>query len=541
LNNTSRLRIQVAKAIWPPRLTQLCCLALAATIAANRSDAADVTFNIVGPSLTATDADEPRISDPLTSTSAATGFTYGDLWTDGGFVYLGTDRDHRGLTVHTISIAGQVDYVPGSEYQGNPSGDPNLEASQNEDVEVWGGYGYFGSDVTTGATGTGVDIVRLAVPFEPVFKVRINGANNGHNKVHTLSVYNNHLYTSDNSTDTIKVFNVSNPESPQYVTTIDLGHGIASHEVIVRNNFMYVASKTGSTGRIDIYDVSNPSSPQFRWQFISGAASHTATPSEDGKTLVIAEERFNGNVTIYDISKLGQPDQPATPPVLATINRTNLGATLPGKPTSIDGITPHHPHLYGNLLFVTWYEAGLQVFNISDRTTIPGQIRPVHVGAFDTFAGGPPEGLTTNCATSSTNRNCSGNWGVDLTLGLDTVLLSDRQRGVIVVNATDVLAKGDYDQDMTVDYDDHAAWRKGYGGAGTAQHSFAPFADGNYDGFVNASDYVVWKKFLGTSGPGGAGGGTSGINSPGVPEPSTLCLLMSGMALVCTLSRKRAA
>ena len=52
------------------------------------------------------------------------------------------------------------------------------------------------------------------------------------------------------------------------------------------------------------------------------------------------------------------------------------------------------------------------MFNISNPAS------PVLVGAFDTWAG--------------TSTNFNGNWGVDLSLGLKRVLLSDRKRGLIV-------------------------------------------------------------------------------------------------------------
>ena len=222
--------------------------------------------------------------------------------------------------------------------------------------------------------------------------------------------------------------------------SLDLGApaGVATHEVIVRNDRLYVASKDNSSttccGWTHIYDVANPANPVLLKAFLSGPRSHTALPSADGKTLIVAEERSNGNVNLFDISMIDQPNDPDNPALLSVLNRGNLG---------IDAHSPHHPHVHGNLLFVPWYEAGLQVFNISDPAN------PVHVGAFDTYPG--------------TSTNFNGNWGVDLSLGLDTVLLSDRTRGLIVVDATGVLAPGDYNQDMTVDADDYASWRSSFG------------------------------------------------------------------------------
>jgi hypothetical protein len=288
--------------------------------------------------------------------------------------------------------------------------------------------------------------------------------------------------------------------------------------VVVRNDRLYIASKTGSLGHVHIYDVSTPTSPMLLDDFPTGAASHTATPNADGSLVVVAEERTNGDVRIYNTSSLGGP---SNPPWIGTINRADFG---------IDGHTPHHPHVYGNLLFVTWYEAGLQVFNITDPAN------PIHVGAFDTFVGGPPSG-STGCAVGD-SRNCSGNWGVDASLGLDTVLISDRQRGLIVVNATDVLAPGDYDTDNFVDDEDYLEWRKVFGqGGATGQHTLL-FPDGNYDDNVNAADYVVWRKFYGQSGPTSPPVGALASDGS-VPEPTTVLLLAVSTGLMGSRCRAR--
>ena len=217
---------------------------------------------------------------------------------------------------------------------------------------------------------------------------------------------------------------------------------------MVRNNRLYVASKDPSQdgsevgdgdGWFHIYDVTTPANPVLLKAFESGISTHTAMPSADGNTLIVAEERLNGNVKIYDISMIDQPNDPQNPVLLATLNESNVCHSG----NCIDAHSPHHVHIYGNLLFLPWYEAGLQVFNIVDPAN------PVYVGAFDTSVGNVD--------------NFSGNWGVDLSRGLDQVLLSDRQRGLIVVNATGVLATGDYNMDMVVNDDDYATWASAFG------------------------------------------------------------------------------
>jgi hypothetical protein len=480
----------------------LCLLMLGIT--PSLAHAADVTFNItlLGQ------------SDPL-----AGSLVYGDVWAENGYAYVGSDVNAGGMNIFSIS---------------NPANPVFLErypGDQFEDVEVWDGVGYFGSD-TNVTTGTGVDIVDLSIPFDPVMISRVNGSDCitagvcAHNKVHTLSVAKtadnrSFLYTTDNATDVIKITNVTDPANPQLVKSLDLGLGPmptnypASHEVIVRNNRMYVASKdnseNGCCGWFSIYDVADPTNPVLIKNFESGARSHTALPSDDGKLLIVAEERPDGNVKIYDISNINSPNDP-DPILLATLNRTNVG---------IDAYSPHHPHLHGNLLFLSWYDSGLQVFNISDPSN------PVHVGAYDTFIGTPTTAY-------------SGNWGNDFSLGLKNVFLSDRGRGLIAVDARGVVIPGDYNQDMVVDQADYEVWRASLGTNTSGLHAPA-FADGNYDGIVNAADFTIWRDHLGQTGPWNAPGGASlnggyTITRYAVPEP-TASLLAAFAALAASLVR----
>jgi hypothetical protein len=468
------------------------CLVLATVLACSSSFAADITFNI----------SYIAESDPLAGSQV-----YGDVWTEGGFVYVGSDVNGGGMNIFSLSNAGVPTFL--TRYAGD----------QMEDVEVYDGIGYFSSDVST-TSGTGVDIVDLSIPFDPIMLSRVNGSDGGHNKVHTLSVSEGYLYTVDNNTannsaaDFVRIFDVHDPENPQLIASVPVTatDAFASHEVVVRNDRMYVASKNNSSstccGWVHIFDVANPAAPVLLKAFLSGARTHTAMPSEDGNLLIVAEERLDGDVKIYDISMIDQPNDPQSPVLKSTLNDNCIGQSGNCFAVGIDAHTPHHPHLHGNLLFLTWYEAGLQVFNIADPSN------PVHVGAFDTYPG--------------TSTNFNGNWGVDLSLGLSRVLLSDRSRGLIVVNATGVVAAGDYDQDMNIDADDYIAWREAYGSSSTGQHG-APLADGNYNGVADAADYVLWRKALGA----GSGGGSV------VPEPASGMLLLLGLRLMAAQCRAR--
>lgn len=458
------------------------CWLLAVSFGGRMSGAADVTFNIslVGES-------DPFPGSPY----------YADVWAEGNYAYVGSDRSGGGIAIFDIFDPSAPQFVtmyPGTEM---------------EDVEVHNGIGYFGSDVFPATSGTGVDIVDLSNPASPVMLSRVNAQSGGHNKVHTLTVSEGFLYTADNATDIVKIFNVANPSSPQFVKSLDLDapSGVASHEVVVSNDRLYVASKQNNNDGLEccgwthIYDVANPAQPVLLKEFLSGPRSHTATPTADGKTLVVAEERPNGNVHLYDISMIDRPNDPDNPALLKTLNRTSVG---------IDAHSPHHPHLHGNLLFLSWYEAGLQVFNIADPAN------PVHIGAFDTYPG--------------TSTQYYGNWGSFMGLGLSTVLLSDRQRGLIIVDASELLTPGDFNQDGFVNAADYDAWRSEF--SQDVFHHGTLTADGNGDGFVDAADYVVWRA--------NAVAGGAAASAATVPEPASLVLLIAaGSSLLWVFLRSQ--
>jgi hypothetical protein len=496
--------------------------------------AADVTFNI----------DYIAESNPFPPASGSN-FFYGDVWSENGYVYVGSDRGFprsghvsngaAGVSVFSLSNSGIPTFLP------PPASPPagyqatTYFGNEMEDVEVYDGIGYFGSDYNPSSSEfrTGVDIVDLSIPFDPIILSRVdetdclvgNPSVCAHGKVHTVSIQRinentpseqRYMYTSDNESSVVKISDVTNPLNPQLIKSIAMpgvSSGVDSHEVVVRNNRLFVASKNpskggvghGGTGEgwVHIYDVSTPSNPVLLKAWESGTSTHTAMPTYDGNTLIVAEEREDGNVLIYDISMIDQPNDPDSPSLLSTLNDNNVCHNS----QCISAYSPHHPHVHGNLLFLTWYEAGLTVFNISNPAS------PVFVGAFDTWPG--------------TSTNFNGNWGVDLSMGLNRVLLSDRKRGLIVVDASDVVAPGDYNQDMVVDEQDYAVWLSAFGSTTSSVHD-APIADGNRNGIVDAADYVIWRKYVDTLGSGAA---TSSGNSA-VPEPTSVLLLAFGVGLM---------
>jgi hypothetical protein len=87
---------------------------------------------------------------------------------------------------------------------------------------------------------------------------------------------------------------------------------------------------------------------------------------------------------------------------------------------------------------------------------------------------------------------------------------------MVVYKFTDAyyIPEGDYDEDRTVENDDHLVWQTEFGtlpGGSQVRRGYG--ADGNRDGLIDAADYVLFRKMLGQS--------TALAAPSNVPEPAT--------------------
>jgi choice-of-anchor B domain-containing protein len=309
---------------------------------------------------------------------------YGDVWGEGDHAYIGT---HLGTGVGIVDIS-------------NPAA-PSLVTTYGagihfKDVKVHDGIGYF-----AGEAGGGLHILDLGNPATPVLLSHVTAADGGHASVHNVFVENGFAYEADSRTATIVVFDVSDPASPFFVRDILTPDTGFIHDVTVIGHRLYASGWGGFTY---IYDVSNvaTSAPSLLGSVATGAQTHSNWATSDNRLLISAQEISDGDIKIFDVTN------PASPVLLSTLDRTSLG---------IDAFTPHNPVLYDDsLLFVSWYEAGVVAIDLSDPSN------PVLVGNYDTYPGGA--------------GGEDGNWGVYPLLGLDRVLLSDMDAGLVIVDAT---------------------------------------------------------------------------------------------------------
>ncbi len=320
--------------------------------------------------------------DPSATTS------YGDIWGSNDYAFLGS---RLGEGVFIIDIADPAAPFVASNYL--PSG-----GAAPQDVKVQGDVGYFAMN-----SQGGVDLVDLSDPTQPTFlsNLAIGG-------VHNVFISGDHLFTASGSSPFVKAFDVSNPAEPLFL--YDIPTGSRTHDMTVLGDRMYVSNFGGGTQIFDLSSMSTETQPELLGSFLSGPNTHSNWVTDNGQTLVSAAEINNGTISIYDIA------DPANAQLLSEFNSRDF---------LVEGIRrshiPHNPVVVGDLLYVSWYQIGVQVFDISDPSN------PVHLGRFDT----------------------QNNWGVYPFLGPETILLSDIENGLQIVDVTSALngTVGDFNGD----------------------------------------------------------------------------------------------
>ena len=450
-----------------------------------------------------------RLRSQIAPTCATTSsLKFADIYADGNLAVMGS-YNCRGAFI--INISNPDAPVLASWY--NPGANQQfLEAI------VIGNRGYFGS----GNNG-GVHIVDLTNPTSPVLLGIVNSTNgNGHNSIHEMNVFSQNgqtfLLENFNSTSNkiLKVINITNPAAPVFVRDINPTEPQWVHAMHIRGNRLFTSGWGNSTsrGRTEIYDISNiATQAPFLMGFIedtafttAGNSMHSSWSSEDGNYLFSCRETSASNGTnpadlrVYDITN------PAQPLMVKKVSMNDL---------AINAVSPHNPVVMGNKLYISWYQAGTQIFDISNP------VNPVKIGEYDTYAPAfvPPANtggeLTDEpwdiiCGTSNGQNllptTYEGNWAVYPFLGEDKVLLGDLATGLYIVDVSLQNQVSDFDGDKRTDFSTFTPntgnWNIETSSNNTySQTNFGLAGDklaaGDYDG-DGKSDMAIFRPSTGT-------------------------------------------
>lgn len=349
---------------------------------------------------------------------------YADVWAQGDYAYVPnwTLIDGATARVHILDISDPTNPTPVAIFF-LPS--PNQFRSP-QDVKVANGLLFIALE-GSGSTD-GVVIVDVRDPTSPVFLTTI--AIPGFPVIHNVFYDSGFLYLAESKLSSARVaivdlrlFDPDNPPGSPITTVkwiVDNIGAVFVHDVTVRNDRMYAAGWTNGLWVYDVSDVAN-SAPVLLGN-VGGNATHAMWPTDDGKFVVVGEERTNGGILVYEMVDNGGSIDLELRDSLVLIG---------------DSFSTHNPVVVGNRVYISWYQAGLRVFDVNPST---GKLE--FVASFD----------TSPFANTGTFNGC---WGVYPFLGSDKVLLTDLEEGFFVVEVTGPLLRFSYPEGL-VDFADPA-------------------------------------------------------------------------------------
>ncbi|MBK9255581.1 MAG: choice-of-anchor B family protein [Saprospiraceae bacterium] len=179
------------------------------------------------------------------------------------------------------------------------------------------------------------------------------------------------------------------------------------HDIYVRNNIAYAS--VGYSG-YNIYDVSNPNNiPLLASLNNSNGYNHSSWLNESGTHAFIAEELPRGRpIRVYQISGSGAS---------TSISYVHNFKEPLEAPFDL-GCRPHNPFVKGDSLFISYYEDGLQVFDISNP------LSPVRIAYFDSYTAQNGQGYNIPV------HDWKGQWGSYPFLPSGCILMSDITQGL---------------------------------------------------------------------------------------------------------------
>ena len=280
------------------------------------------------------------------------------------------------------------------------------------DVKTYGHHAYVVTEATNGNIQV-IDLAPLDATGQATLVNTVGGP--GTSQTHNVAIDTDSgfLYRSGGGSEGIRIYDLTDPVSPQFVAswstkyvhdlqarTMTSGPFAGRELVFLCGGFNGGWVDTGIT-ILDVTDKSNlVVVDEFLYPF--SAYSHQAWLTEDGTKLYLNDELDEGEFGIGTTIHVFDVSNPA--------DIVYEGAFTNGNPA-----IGHNLYVAGNLLYSANYRSGLRVFDLS---TDP--LAPAEVAWFDTFP-------------DSDSANFNGAWSVYPYFASGTVLISDLERGLFMV------------------------------------------------------------------------------------------------------------
>jgi choice-of-anchor B domain-containing protein len=212
----------------------------------------------------------------------------------------------------------------------------------------------------------------------------------------------------------------TNPTEPQMIGNDSLTGGGYVHDVYVKDNLAYCSH--GWNGMY-VWDYSDPAQPVLKANLETNGYNHSSWVSEDGSYAIFAEEVPKGlplgiaDLSLLDVGAIELAGDYFQVPLLTLDSSFN---------------TPHNPFIKGNYAYISYYEDGVQVIDLTDITN------PILAGYYDTF----PNNLNY--------AGYFGCWGVYPYLPSGNIIATDRKYGLHILRFDETLSSNnDLDNNNT--------------------------------------------------------------------------------------------
>ena len=235
------------------------------------------------------------------------------------------------------------------------------------------------------------------------------------NRAHNIFIdeQNHRLYgAGTNSVNNgLVILDLANPAAPTLEANVPLntmGGGYV-HDVYVRDNIAYCSH--GSLSKIQIYDFNNLPTITVIGSienYPDAGYNHSSWLNSEGTMLAMCDETHGSDIKLVDVT---DPENISAND-FHTFYSELLGPDVPGS--SI----PHNPFILGDLVYISYYHDGVQVFDISDPDNI------VSFAYYDTY----PDNVDYN--------DYFGCWGVYPFLQSGNIIASDMTYGLFVLHLT---------------------------------------------------------------------------------------------------------
>lgn len=265
------------------------------------------------------------------------------------------------------------------------------------EVKTWQNYAY----VTTEGCCNGLQILNLGYLPDSVptkFYKGDGAINNQINTVHALHIEDGYCYLfgSNLFNGAALILDLANPWNPTYT-----GHtpGTYIHDGYVRNNKLYGCHIYD--GYFSVMDVTNKSNPLLiTSQNTPSMFTHNAWLNDAGNVLFTTDEVSDSYLAAYDVSDLNN------------IIELDKIQTTPGSSSII-----HNTHTLNDYEIISWYKDGIAIVDVSRPDNM------IITGTYDTYPQGSGNGY-------------NGCWGVYPFLPSGNLVCSDIDNGLFVLTPT---------------------------------------------------------------------------------------------------------